>query len=486
MTSNMRTHEFDLPSELPAEDINELYHSHGSTSTTQVDAEPDKDERVDGRQRPLEAAQEGSSNTIDSVEKIGAAAATTQLAQGPQGAPDGGMAAWLTVLGGFCAMFVSFGWVNCMGIFIDYYKTHQLKDESTSTVTWVTSLMTFMMFFGGPFVGILFDNFGPRYIVLAGTFFHVFGLMMISISTEYYQFLLAQGLCSPIGTSALFHCSINSISTWFGRRRALALGIATSGASLGGVILPIMLTRLFDQLDFGWAVRICAFLILFCLVIATCTLKSRLQHRRKPFHFRDFVRPLREVPFLLTTAGTFCFFWGMFLPFSFIPSQAQKNGMSASLASYLIPIMNAASTPGRIIPPYLADLFGRFNLMILMTFLSVILVLGVWLPTHGNVPSILFSAFYGFSSGTAVSLAPALVAQISEIREIGVRSGTYFFLVSFAALTGTPIAGALLPDPLRGSYLKLNVFCAVVMFSGVVFYCLAKLWISEGRVVKKV
>ncbi|OJJ98031.1 hypothetical protein ASPACDRAFT_53556 [Aspergillus aculeatus ATCC 16872] len=454
----MQRHEFDLPSELPAEDINELYHSHGSTSTTQVDVEADKDEHADGRQHPLEAAQEGSSNTSDS------------LAQGPKGAPDGGVEAWLTVLGGFCAMFVSFGWVNCMGIFIDYYKTHQLRDESTSTVTWVTSLMTFMMFFGGPFVGILFDNFGPRYIVLAGTFFHVFGLMMISISSEYYQFLLAQGLCSPIGTSALFHCSINSISTWFGRRRALALGIATSGASLGGVILPIMLTRLFDQLDFGWAVRICAFLILFCLVIANCTLKSRLQHRRKPFHFLDFVRPLREVPFLLTTAGTFCFFWGMFLPFSFIPSQAQKNGI----------------TPGRIIPPYLADLFGRFNLMILMTFLSVILVLGLWLPTHGNVPSICFSALYGFSSGTAVSLAPALVAQISEIREIGVRSGTYFFLVSFAALTGTPIAGALLPDPLHGSYLKLNVFCAVVMCSGVGFYCLAKLWISEGRVVRKV
>ncbi|PYH46868.1 putative MFS monocarboxylate transporter (Mct) [Aspergillus saccharolyticus JOP 1030-1] len=485
MANSMHRQEFDLPSELPAEDINELYHSHDSTSTTQFDAEPGKEEPVGGRQ-PTGMKPEGGRDTNDAVEKIGAAAVTTQLARGPEGAPDGGMKAWLTVLGGFCGMFVSFGWVNCMGIFIDYYKTHQLKDESTSTVTWVTSLMTFMMFFGGPFVGILFDNFGPRYIMLAGTFFHVFGLMMISISSEYYQFLLAQGICSPIGTSALFHCSINSISTWFGRRRALALGIATSGASLGGVVLPIMLTRLFELLDFGWAVRICAFLILFCLILANCTLRSRLHHRRKPFHLIAFIRPLREIPFLLTTAGTFCFFWGMFLPFSFIPSQAQKNGMSASLASYLIPIMNAASTPGRIIPPYLADLFGRFNLMILMTLLSVILVLALWLPTHGNVPSILFSAFYGFGSGTAVSLAPALVAQISEIQEIGVRSGTYFFIVSFAALTGTPIAGALLPDPLHGSYLKLNVFCAVVMFSGVGFYCAAKLWISGGRVWNKV
>lgn len=39
---------------------------------------------------------------------------------------------------------------------------------------------------------------------MAGTFFHVFGLMMASISTEYYQILLSQGVCSAIGASAIF------------------------------------------------------------------------------------------------------------------------------------------------------------------------------------------------------------------------------------------------------------------------------------------
>lgn len=27
--------------------------------------------------------------------------------------PDGGLQAWLTVLAGFCGLFVSFGWINC-------------------------------------------------------------------------------------------------------------------------------------------------------------------------------------------------------------------------------------------------------------------------------------------------------------------------------------------------------------------------------------
>ena len=27
--------------------------------------------------------------------------------------PDGGLEAWLVVLGGFCTVFASFGWINC-------------------------------------------------------------------------------------------------------------------------------------------------------------------------------------------------------------------------------------------------------------------------------------------------------------------------------------------------------------------------------------
>ena len=94
------------------------------------------------------------------------------------------------------------------------------------------------MFFGGTFLGKAFDSYGPRYLLLGGTFFHVFGLMMVSLSHQYYQFLLAQGLCSALGASAIFYAANNSIATWFFRRRALVFGIVSSGSSLGGVIMP--------------------------------------------------------------------------------------------------------------------------------------------------------------------------------------------------------------------------------------------------------
>jgi len=35
------------------------------------------------------------------------------LVKSPESIPDGGLQAWIVVLGGFCCMFCSVGWVNC-------------------------------------------------------------------------------------------------------------------------------------------------------------------------------------------------------------------------------------------------------------------------------------------------------------------------------------------------------------------------------------
>jgi MFS family permease len=91
-----------------------------------------------------------------------------------------------------------------VGVFQSYYEFGPLKDYDSSTISWIPSLEIFFLFVLGPFVGFLFDKYGPTPLILVGTFLHVFGLMMASLATEYYQFLLAQGVCSAIGLSFLY------------------------------------------------------------------------------------------------------------------------------------------------------------------------------------------------------------------------------------------------------------------------------------------
>jgi hypothetical protein len=95
-----------------------------------------------------------------------AAPAASLAASVPSPPPDGGLQAWLAVLGGFCVVFASFGWINCMyysrkpvrrrtqantlpgiGVFQDYYQTHQLSNYSPSTVAWIPATESFFMFF---------------------------------------------------------------------------------------------------------------------------------------------------------------------------------------------------------------------------------------------------------------------------------------------------------------------------------------------------
>ncbi|KAJ3478961.1 hypothetical protein NLG97_g8443 [Lecanicillium saksenae] len=378
----------------------------------------------------------------------------------PDAPPDGGLAAWTVVLGGFCTVFASFGWINCIGIFQDYYQHHQLASYSSSTVAWITSTESFMMFFWGPLVGKMTDDLGPRIPVLIGSFLHVFGLMMTSLSKEYYQIFLAQSVCSAIGCSFLFYAPIAALGTWFRRHRAFAFGIVTAGSSLGGVVLPIMVNHLVVSAGFAWAMRATAFLFLGLLMIGNLTVKSRLPPPKRPFRFMAFVTPFSERPFMLLTIATFMIYIGAFLPFNFIIVQAKAQGMSPNLAGYMVSIINASSTFGRIIPAHVGDRVGVLNVMLLFTLLGGIFTLAIWLPGHSSATLIIYGVLYGFSSGCTLSIIPAIVASISDVRELGTRNGSLYIFAAIATLVGNPIGGAIVNR-------QDGKFSGLIIFSGV-------------------
>jgi MFS family permease len=122
--------------------------------------------------------------------------------------------------------------------------------------------------------------------------------------------------------------------------------------------------------------------------------------------------------------------------------------------------------------------------MIITTAFSAVIVLALWLPAKSNAPVIVFCVLYGFSSGAFVSMGPSLLAQVSPIREIGVRTGTYFLFVAVGGLTGNPIGGALL-DQDDGGFLYLQLFCGLTMAAGAFTYVAAR-WTQCGFKVLKV
>lgn len=113
-----------------------------------------------------------------------------------------------------------------------------------------------MVLLVGAVVGPVYDNGYFRYLLVFGSFFIVFGFMMLSLCNDFWQCLLAQGFCVGIGGGALFVPAVAIMPTYFTTKLGLALGLAASGSSMGGIIYPIMFYRLLDEVGFGWAVCI--------------------------------------------------------------------------------------------------------------------------------------------------------------------------------------------------------------------------------------
>ncbi|RBR04610.1 uncharacterized protein FIESC28_11537 [Fusarium coffeatum] len=228
-----------------------------------------------------------------------------------------------------------------------------------------------------------------------------------------------------------------------------------------------MVNRLMPMVGFGWTMRAVPFIILVGVLAAVATIRSNKAHARTPFKITSYITPMKEVKFALLCLALTIFGFGLFLPFNFIPLEAQAMGMSWELSIYSIVILNAVSVFGRILPGFLADKFGRFNMMMICTTMSAILTLAVWLPGRSNAASLCFSAFFGFFSGSYISLTPALVVEVSPLSEIGHRTGMLYFCISIGVLAGSPIAGALV-EANGGNYTYLKVFAGVTMLIGAI------------------
>ncbi|CCD50977.1 similar to monocarboxylate permease [Botrytis cinerea T4] len=150
--------------------------------------------------------------------------------------------------------------------------------------------------------------------------------------------------------------------------------------------------------------------------------------------------------------------------------------MSVRLSRCIISILNFVSIFGRISPSWVADKLGRYNIQIVMCTINFIVNLVLWLPARGNIPIIIFALIYSFASGTFVSLAPTIVAQItSDMQKIGTRTGSMFALASIAALIGNLVAEALASlGPESDQYRYLPIFTAVTIAIGTAILVFSK------------
>lgn len=370
--------------------------------------------------------------------------------------------------------------------------------------------------------GAIFDRYGLCALIVPGSLGMVASMMCLSVSTgerqdiialarspadpvttEYYQFVLSFGVLGGLSACCLFTPSVSTIGHWFSKRQGLATGIACTAGGIGGVIFSFMTLYLTPIIGFAWTMRAIGFVCAGLCAVACVTLQTRdisgtsspraeaeglLKCLSRAVDIKPFAY---DYPYLATTTAVFLIELALFVPLTYISSAAiaTGQGLDQENAYRLIGFLNVGSIPGRVLPGYLADRFGRFNVMVLTALVCAALITCVWLPPiaigQASEPAfIAFAVFFGFWSGAAISLTPVCIAQVSKVEEIGSRVGTVFSISSIGALIGVPIGGAVI-DQSGGAYTGLVVFSAALYMLALVGFIAARFIAGPKQIVAR-
>lgn len=187
------------------------------------------------------------------------------------------------------------------------------------------------------------------------------------------------------------------------------------------------------------------------------------------------LRIFRQPAFVLVTIAAYFLEWGLFVPVTYLTSYSLDSGaMSLTFAFQIIAIYNAASSVGRWASGFLADRFGRYDIMIVTVFFCMSRALGLWLPatafsepdSHRTAKfglTVSSSVLTGMASGSKISLAPVCVGVLCGTREYGKYYAMCHTIVAFGTLTGVPIAGVI-TGANGGAYWGVAIFTAVCYF----------------------
>ncbi len=334
----------------------------------------------------------------------------------------------------------------------------------------IGSLSASLLTFGAPITVGWAKTFSPRLVVCAGGV--VFGLahVLASFGTALWHFQLAQGLLVGIGASFAFMPSVVVTPTWFGKRRAVAMGIMSAGSGVGGLVWAPVLTACVDKLGFRDTLRLTGALSTGLLCLSGLALRwapaaiapprgeekagsSGLQRLwRIPLPSWTTVKQRR---FLAQALGAVLQSAIYYTPVIFTVSYAKSLGWSDTTGANLAALSNACNAIGKSGVGFVADKVGRLNAFFMTTFISAVAIFAFWIPStlvgaenEGVSRSlfIVFTVLYGLFASAYVSLfSPALI-ELFGIEELPRVSGIMYMVQGAATMAGIPLAGLLVQD----------------------------------------
>jgi predicted MFS family arabinose efflux permease len=233
--------------------------------------------------------------------------------------------------------------------------------------------------------------FGPIGLILTAI-----GFLLSSFSNKVWQLIVTQGIIAGIGSGLLFTPTTLYLDEWFIQRKGLAMGVFWAGESVTGVGLPFLMEVSLRK--YGPAITLQAWRVATILLSAPLLyfLRPRIPISPTTSVRRLSLKFLRLPSFWMLSLGNGLQSLGYFLPFTYLSSYAvQQLGLSSTMGTLLLALVNTTSIPGSIVMGSLGDHMSVTTVVLVSSLGSSLSVFLFWVSSS-HLALTIFSLTYGF------------------------------------------------------------------------------------------
>ena len=340
--------------------------------------------------------------------------------------------------------------------------------------------------------GWALDRYGARIVITLMGLFTGLSLLLTSQVDKPWQLFITYSLLLAIGTGPCYAIITATASRWFASRRGLAVGIVTSGTSLGILVMTPISAYLIS--NYGWQTSyfILGF-IAFIIIIPSAQLlrkspseiaalsKNEKLESTNPGSLEEQPHSAPAGLHLLQTAKTrnFWLVYFIWLLFAFclytvtthIVPHAIDLGINPIQAASILSLTGGIGILGKIVMGRVSDSIGRKNAAMICTLLIAGAML--WLTQSSDLWMLyLFAAAFGFSYGGLGPPVSAFVSDTFGLRHIGLILGILEIGWGTGAAAGPALAGYIFDA--RGEYVIAFLTAMTAMLLATVLASLLK------------
>jgi MFS family permease len=311
--------------------------------------------------------------------------------------------------------------------------------------------------FAGVAAGYLVDRFDARYVIVGCATLASLALLSIGVLRETWQlfafyivFGLSYGGCGLVPTTTI-------VARWFETRRALALSVASTGLSLGGVIFTPFAALLILKLGLAGAAPWIALAFFLGVVPATIWIvratpqSMGLEPERAPradgsaapsaSFSVPFVEALKS-RFFIAVAATFLFSLGSQVGGIAHIYRFANTRADVQTATIAVALLAISSLVGRLVVGWLLVRISSRA----MTFAIIVVqttTLAVMAFATGEVFILAMAIMFGLTSGSLLMMQPLLLAEAFGVRDYGRIYSSSQLVGVFGYGLGPALAGFL-------------------------------------------